>query len=691
MQHSMSRAPGDRFSAARPALQRDVAPSNNWPRIALLVFAAYYLGAQVGLALTFKPLPISVFWPCNATLFAAMLLLPANLWWIVAAAALPAHLLSELMGGIPMGMVLCWYLSNVTEALIGAVFVRMMFGDANPFERAHGISAFLTAAVVSTALSSFLDSGFVLLNGWGDNDYWHLWYGRLLSNATADLIVIPVIVTLGAQRWRHAPRAMRIDEAAILYSSLAGLTLLMFNTDIARAAPAAQVCLPVPFLLWAALRLGPVGASSAFTFVALVTVWGAGHGIGALGHGNPLENARSVQFYLLCMGPTLLYLAAAIHEMRHGTDALRMSERRFHLVLEATRDVVYERDIATGQLWWSHDGRSHFGYMHDADLSDFDELAEAIHPDDRARADGARRDALARGDQLWDTEFRLRRPNGTYAHVHEQGFIVRDSEARPTHMIGALKDITERLDAEARAQELARQAQRTTMGEFASVVAHEVRQPMTAILAHVEAAQILMDSGRMHPQQLREILDAIRADDLRASEIIAHIRHFANKGEVQMEAFDMNGLARSVAALAAATARRRGAEIRVSSGVIPQVHGDRVHVQQILLNLILNAIDAMAAAPADARIVDVATRDAGHGLIEVSVHDRGHGFPPENTDKLFHTFFTTKADGMGLGLSIAHSLVAAHGGRIWAENNPEGGATFRFTIPAETTGSDPGV
>src|SRR5262249_49732328 len=155
--------------------------------------------------------------------------------------------------------------------------------------------------------------------------------------------------------------------------------------DIARHAPAAQVCLPVPFLLWAALRFGPIGASSAFAFVAVVTVWGAGHGIGALGHGDPLQNARSVQFYLLCMGPTLLYLAAAIHEMRTGVDALRLSERRFHLVLEATRDVVYERELASGQMWWNQDGRPHLGYMHEADLADFDEFTEAVHPGDRAR------------------------------------------------------------------------------------------------------------------------------------------------------------------------------------------------------------------------------------------------------------------------------------------------------------------
>ena len=681
MQQGLYAVAGGRLedaSATSPALD---SRRYGWPRIVVVVFAAYYLGARVGLALTFEPLPISVFWPCNATLFAAMLLLPANLWWLVAAAALPAHLLSELMGGIPLGMVLCWYLSNVTEALIGAACVRTLCAASHPFQTPRGVSAFLAAVVASTALSSFLDSAFVQLNGWGHEGFWDVWHTRLLSNATADLIIVPVVVTWAATRWTRA--ASRFDEAAILYTGLAAVAVLVFNTDLARAAPAAQVCLPVPFLLWAALRFGPTGASTAFTFTAVVTVWGAGHGIGALGHGDPHANARSVQFYLLCMGPTLLYLAAAIHEMRGGFDALRLSERRFRLMLEATRDVVYERDLATDRLWWSHDGRPHLGYAHEADLADFAELAEAMHPHDRPRAEAAQREALARGQPLWETEFRVRHPNGTYTHVHEQGFIVRDADGTATHMIGTLKDITERLDTESRTHEMQRESHRATMGEFASVLAHEVRQPISAILTHVEAAQILIDSGRAHPAELREILAAIRADDLRAGEIIAHIRHFANKGEVQVESFDMNALARLVAALAAPTARRRGAEIRVSCGAIPLVHADRVHLQQVLLNLILNAVDAMAGTAANARVVDVATRDAGHGSVEVSVHDRGHGIAPEDLAHVFDTFFTTKTDGMGLGLAIARSLVVAHGGRIVAENNREGGATFRFTIPAK--------
>jgi two-component system, LuxR family, sensor kinase FixL len=126
--------------------------------IALLVFAGYYLGARLGLALTFHPSPISALWPPNAIVFAAMIMVPPRSWWVVAAAAFPAHLLSELQDGIPIGMALCWYVSNVAEGMIGAGFLRLLVGDSNPFVRTRGVMLFVLVAIVAAVLSSFLDA-----------------------------------------------------------------------------------------------------------------------------------------------------------------------------------------------------------------------------------------------------------------------------------------------------------------------------------------------------------------------------------------------------------------------------------------------------------------------------------------------------------------------------------------------------
>jgi two-component system, LuxR family, sensor kinase FixL len=652
-----------------------------WPRIVLFVFAGYYLGARLGLALTFAPLPISVLWPPNAVLFAAMLVLPAGCWWLVAAAALPAHLLSELQVGIPPAMVVCWYVSNVSEALIGACVVRAAMGEGNPFTSVRGVLLFLAACTAAAVISSFLDSAFVVLNGWGQSGYWTLWSNRVVSNITADLVVVPAIAAWLLARGTPFPRG---DEAALVFGGLALAMLVVVNSSLATAFPAAQVCVPVPFLLWAAFRFGPRGSGTAFAIAALAIIWSAGHGIGALALRSPLENAHSVQLYLLCIGPTLLFLAASADQMRRGVESLRVSEKRFQLVLEATSEVVYERDLASGALWWSRDGLAHFGYARTDALRDFTSLADLVHSEDLPRATAARDAALAGERTLWDAEYRVRRANGTYAHVHEKGFIVRDSAGRATSMIGALTDTTERHDTEELAQRLAQASRLTAMGELAASIAHEINQPISAILNNVDAAQALMDAGRATDADMREILDAIREDDLRASEIVGHIRGLANKRNTQVETLDMNALARGVIRLALPAARRRGVMIQSSCVALPPVRGDRIHLQQVLLNLLFNAMDAMREVPVEERVLSVTARACGADGVEVAVRDRGHGIPDGQMARIFDSFFTTKPDGMGLGLSIAHSLVTANGGRIWAQNNAGNGATFHFTIPADT-------
>jgi C4-dicarboxylate-specific signal transduction histidine kinase len=221
------------------------------------------------------------------------------------------------------------------------------------------------------------------------------------------------------------------------------------------------------------------------------------------------------------------------------------------------------------------------------------------------------------------------------------------------------------------------------MGELTASIAHEINQPMSAILTNVDSAQVLLDSGRPDLAELRSIIADIRNDDLRASEIIRHIRNLANKREVEIAPFDMNQLVESSLRLAQPGARLRGVQIRSRCGRIPPARGDRIHAQQVLLNLMFNGMDAMAETPRGARTLLVTTALDPAGMIEVAVRDNGHGIAPEHAHRIFESFFTTKKDGMGLGLSIARSLIAAQGGRLSAANNEDRGATVSFTLPAE--------
>jgi C4-dicarboxylate-specific signal transduction histidine kinase len=179
------------------------------------------------------------------------------------------------------------------------------------------------------------------------------------------------------------------------------------------------------------------------------------------------------------------------------------------------------------------------------------------------------------------------------------------------------------------------------------------------------------------------VLDDIRSDDLRASEIIQHIRALAKNRETEVEQFDANDLIRAVLRLIAPTLKQRGVSITADLKRLPLVRADRIHVQQVLLNLLFNGMDAMAALPEYQRSIRISTSHLDGAIVEVCVRDRGPGVPPDQLEKIFDSFFTTKKNGLGLGLSITRSLLEAHGGAIRAENNREGGgAMLRFTLPA---------
>lgn len=656
-------------------------------RLALLVFAGYYLGARLGLALTFLPNPISVLWPPNAVLFAALLLRPPREWWLLFGAALPAHLLAEMQGGVPLSMVLCWFLSNSAEALIGAVLVTRFVAAPLSFERLASVAVFVCAAGLAAFLSSFVDSAFVALNRWGQSSYWEVWQTRLFSNVTASLIVVPPIVTFGsggfaALRLRERGRWI---EALALGTGLLATAYVVFDSQVMSFASPALICLPLPFLLWAAARFGPAGVSVAFAVVAALVIWGSGHGLGPFGRGLPTQDTFSVQLFLIFIGPTLLCLAAALAERARSEQALRSSDRRFQLVLQATNDTVYERDLATDRLWWSRNELTQFGYGAGSCPTNGDAWGALLHPDDKGRVDRRRTAAMQSQLQHWDAEFRLRRANGSYAHVHEQGLIVRDAGGRPLQMIGALADVTERRDADELAQRLAHASRLTAMGELTASIAHEINQPMSAILSNVDAAEMLLDAGEVDGEHLRQILDDIRNDDLRASEVIKHIRGLAIKRDATFEHFDINQLIEAVLRLVSPVLLRRRVSLNVEVAPVPKVRGDRIHIQQVLLNLLFNGMDAMESAREDHRLLRVTTSCPEPGKVQVAVRDRGHGIAPEDLGRIFDSFFTTKKNGLGLGLSIARSLVEAQGGRIWAENNPDGGATFRFTLATVKT------
>ncbi len=237
--------------------------------------------------------------------------------------------------------------------------------------------------------------------------------------------------------------------------------------------------------------------------------------------------------------------------------------------------------------------------------------------------------------------------------------------------------------AQRQQSEVTHAARLVLVGEMTASIAHEVSQPLSAILSNADAADMLLQTDPMPIDEIRRILEDIRRDDLRAHEIIRNLRKLLAKRELRMERIDINEIVRIALALSRPDAMRRGIVIRPSlEDHLPPASGDPVHLQQVMLNLIINAMDALKEIPAEQRQVEIQTRRHGTKSVEICVVDTGPGIPGGHAMRVFESFYTTKHDGMGLGLSIARAIVQTHGGTIWAENNEAGrGASFRFTIP----------
>jgi signal transduction histidine kinase len=234
--------------------------------------------------------------------------------------------------------------------------------------------------------------------------------------------------------------------------------------------------------------------------------------------------------------------------------------------------------------------------------------------------------------------------------------------------------------------EITHSARLALVGEIAASVAHEVAQPMSAILSNVETAQVLLRQPEPDLPMVLEILSDIRKDDLRADAIVRRLRVLLRKRELHFEVADLNSIVSNAVALVQPDAMRRQIAIRTAlAAELPRVSADPVLLQQVLLNLLMNALDALSDTPPSERALLVRTERRDDAFLQVAVLDNGRGIAPEVEPKVFESFFTTKRDGMGLGLSIARSIVRMHDGEIWVERSKSGGAVFAFTIPSIRT------
>jgi two-component system sensor kinase FixL len=220
------------------------------------------------------------------------------------------------------------------------------------------------------------------------------------------------------------------------------------------------------------------------------------------------------------------------------------------------------------------------------------------------------------------------------------------------------------------------------MGELTASLAHELNQPLTAILSNARAALRFLQADRLDLSELREILQDIANDDKRASDIIRGVRSMLKQEEIEQETIAINDVLHDIISLFHSEAIIRNIEVEMDlTDPLPMVHVDRVQIQQVILNLIMNAAEIMSHSRPESRKIILQTRPIDPATIQVAVRDFGPGIEEKDLDNIFEPFFTTKRSGLGMGLSICRSIIEAHGGRIWVANNPDKGVTFYFELP----------
>jgi PAS domain S-box-containing protein len=261
-----------------------------------------------------------------------------------------------------------------------------------------------------------------------------------------------------------------------------------------------------------------------------------------------------------------------------------------------------------------------------------------------------------------------------------------EKDGSVNQILGASTDITRRKAAESDARrnraDLAHVARVSVMGELAGSLAHELNQPLTAILSNTQAALRFMNAKPMDVVEVRETLEDVVHESKRASQVISHMRALVKKGPLEVAPIELGIIMREVGELMRSDAIMRGVQLEFDiQPNLPMVLGDRVQLEQVMLNLLLNAFDAMAGVPHHQRLAVVQVTREGDAAVKIAVHDQGVGLSTEMRERIFKPFFTTKKDGLGLGLSICRSIIEAHGGYLRADSSRDDGTTFYFTFP----------
>ena len=385
-------------------------------------------------------------------------------------------------------------------------------------------------------------------------------------------------------------------------------------------------------------------------------------------------------------------LRQAEKELRARGEALR---RREAYLAEAQR-LSHTGTLAfnaAGPVYWSDESYRIWAIDPLAGLPAREAVLQRVHPDDRKRVD-VETDEAVRQKRGFAFEFRIVLPDGTVRHIEATGNPLFSEDGELAEMVATHVDVTERKRAEEEHErlrqleaDLAHVNRVSIMGELAASLAHEILHPIATARNNARAGMRFLEMSPPNLPEVKEALACIVRDADRAKGIVDRMRDHIKKAPARSELFDLKSAIDEVVEMVQSAITKNKVLVRATLDELPPAHGDRVQLQQVVLNLILNAIEAMSSVEKESRELSIRTQQTQRGEILVGVQDSGPGIDPERLDQVFAPFYTTKNAGIGMGLSICRSIITAHGGRLWAEANQPQGAIFQFTLPADPENS----
>jgi PAS domain S-box-containing protein len=649
--------------------------------------ACYYLATRTAWVLTFPDSNVSLFFPPHAVLVSILLLAPTRHWWAYTLAAAASHFFAtQQMHWPPLYALQCEVFDAVKIVLTAGGIRTFIKTPFHLIGLREAIIFVMVAVIIVPFGTAFWGAAFTLSYNFGTH-YWVEWRNLGISNGVTTIVLVPAILNGVHQLRGFKVEPWRFLEAFFLVAGLVAVGWLAF--DQIPAGPETSPALlyaPIPLLVWAALRFGLGGISASVLIITMLAIWGTMQGHGPFLTQTPQENALALQLFILMAATPLILLAVAIEDERRSKEALRASEERMSLAAESGQMAMWDWDVANDRVWITDEGRKFFGFKPGEPIhfySNVENLGGRIHPDDSEGRAAAILHAVKTFGS-YEAEFRIVAPDGSVRWLASRGRPRPSGDKTVPRILGVSMDITRQKQAAAEAQlqreELAHLSRVATLSALSGSLAHELSQPLSSILFNAQAGELSMAKDPPDLTELRAIFKDIVNADGRAGEIIDRLRTMLRRGQVALQPVNVNESLEELLHLTHSDLITRGVSVsKLITGDLPPAMTDRVQLQQVLLNLIVNACDAMQSNPPIDRNLTLTT-SIDQDQIRIGVLDCGVGLP-DDVEIMFQPFHTTKAGGLGLGLSICRTLVTSQGGRLWAERRAERGAAFFVTLP----------